>query len=377
MISETKRILYLNKVAEIGGAEVSLQSLVNSLKGTDYQPVVVLGQKGPLLQILEGMDIKSYVYPLDWCHFENPFPFIRTIRFLRHLVKQEKIKLIHSNTLWDNQYGVISAKVTKIPHILHVRGFSKSQYTWKSFYHLDSMAICNSQNTCNKFVNASGFRRRVEVVYNGVDTNIFKPVPKKRSYMREYYGFRDTDFVMGMAGRLTEEKGQLQLLKSILPTLRKDQNYKVIICGDTKIHPGTDYCEKIKGFMRSNKLGKQVLLTGFVDDMPSFYNAIDLFLLPSFREPFGRVLIEAMATKIPVIASSVDGVPEVVEHRKTGYLVSPNSVDNWCHYISKLASKESLRKDLGEAGQQRVLEKFTLEHTTSKIVSIYNGLIIH
>jgi len=374
-VKDIKSILYINMISEIGGAEVSLQVLMESLEGTGYRPVVVLGKRGPLLQRLQGMGIKTYIFPFETCHYKNPLPFIRTIVFLRNIVKKHRIKLIHSNMFWDNQYGVVSAKLSRIPHVLHVRGFLNSQYTWKSFYCLGTVVICNSQHTCHQFIHAAGFKKRVEVVYNGVDVNVFKPDGKKRRAIRRNYGFTDNDFVMGMAGSIIEEKGQLQLLKSIHSILNENRNYKVLIAGSNKIGPESDYYERIKGFIRRNKLEDQVSLLGFVENTPSFYNALDLFLLPSLREPFGRVLIEAMATKIPVVASRVGGVPEVVEHGKTGYLVDSKEGDSWRKYINRLADNEALRNEFGESGRQRVIEKFTVHHTTSKIVSIYNGLI--
>lgn len=376
VIRETQNILYLNKVAEIGGAEVSLQTLVESLKGSDYRPVVVLGQNGPLYQRLNKLDIKVYVYPLDTCHLNNPIPFLRTILFLRRLIRQEGIKLIHSNTLWDNQYGVISAKLEMIPHILHVRGFSKNQYLWKHFYNLGSMAICNSEYTRKQFINWSGFRKRVEVIYNGIDTTLFKPDPKKREETRNHYGIREVDFVMGMAGRLTEEKGQLPLLKALIPIMRKNRNYKFLVAGDTKIHPEPDYCEQIKTLTEENQLGEQVFLVGFVEDMPAFYNAIDLFLLPSFREPFGRVLVEAMATEKPVIASMVDGVPEIIsENSNNGFLINSGDWDSWLQRITYLANNPPLAMDVGREGRKRVEKHFSLAKQTKEIEKIYNSLL--
>lgn len=374
---KSKGILYLNRFAEIGGAELSLQTLADCLRDTDYRPVVVLMQDGPLRQRLEKMDITVYVYPFDLCHSNKPILFMRTIAFLRRIIKKEGIKLIHSNQVWDNQYGAVSAKIEQIPHILHVRlSPPVSKSSWKSFYNLGSMAICNSEYTRSQFINSSRFRKRIDVIYNGIDTNTFKPDPKKRSDMREHYGFKDDDFVMGMAGRLTEEKGQLPLLKVLLPLLRENKNYKILISGDAKTNPDTIYPEQIVAFINKNGLDRKIILTGFLEDMTSFYNAIDLFLFPStWEEPFGRVLIEAMSTEKPVIASRVGGVPEVVDHEMTGYLVNPSDVDGWCKCIDTLVNDENLRNQFGENGRKKVLKKFTLEHMTSRIVSIYSEMI--
>jgi len=157
--------------------------------------------------------------------------------------------------------------------------------------------------------------------------------------------------------------------------LKKNSNYRVLIAGDANIHMDTTYTKDIDSFIKDNDLYKNVIMAGFIEDMGVFYNALDLFLLPSFREPFGRVLIEAMATEKPVIASRVGGVPEVVDHEINGCLINPHDADNWRQCIDKLINNKSLRVQLGKAGRIKVLEKFTSEQVTLQIVAIYRDLI--
>jgi len=370
-----KTILFLNKIAEFGGAEFSLLHLVQGIQKYGFHPIVVLGAKGPLHKRLEELNLRVYIYPLDFPHLQNPIPFLKSVFFLSHVIKTEKVRLIHSNTLWDNQYGVIAAKLARIPHVLHVRGFSENKASWKSMYNAGSLAICNSEHTKNIFLKYSRFKKKIEVVYNAVDTEKFSPDLERRSEMRLCYGFGDDDFVLGMAGRLAEEKGHLWLLKAILPMLNKNLNYKILIAGDAKIHPDTEYPEQISSYIQQNGLDGHVILTGFVEDMNGFYNAIDLFLLPSFREPFGRVLIEAMATETPVIASSVGGVPEVVDHEINGYLIEPGDADSWRDCINNLIHNETIRHNFVKSGRKKVMSKFTSENITSKIVSLYMELL--
>jgi glycosyltransferase involved in cell wall biosynthesis len=180
---------------------------------------------------------------------------------------------------------------------------------------------------------------------------------------------------MGMAGRLTEEKGQLFLLKTLLPMLKDNSNYKLLIAGDAKIHPDTTYPEKIASFIQHSGLNGNVIMTDYIENMNSFYNALDLFLLPSFREPFGRVLIEAMATETPVIASRVGGVPEVVDHEVNGYLVEPGDAVGWREYINRLIHNEAIRRNFIKSGRNKVLKKFTSENITSSIAALYGELL--
>ena len=376
MSDNSKKILYLNKVGEIGGAEVSLQMLVGNLLRPDFEPVVVLGSAGSLYERLKVMNIPVYVYPLEGLHTRNPTPFIKTVRFLKDVIKKEKIGLIHTNTNWDNQYGVIASKLTGIPHILHVRGFSRSQYSWKSFYHLGDMAICNSEHTRHQFIAFSGFKKRVEVVYNGIDSDTFRPDHEKRLRMRKHYSFSDTDIVMGMAGRLTEEKGQLPLLKALLGQLKSNKNYKVVIAGDTVLHSGSDYKEQIGAFIIENKLDEQVLLAGFVNDMPAFYNALDLFLHPAFREPFGRVMVEAMAAEKPVIASKIGGVSEIISaNSEDGVLVVPGDWEAWLKQIDFLIMHPKTAMLMGRQGREKAIKRFSLITQMDILKEIYRSLM--
>jgi len=370
-----KTILFLNKVAELGGAEFSLLNLVQGIQRHAFQPIVVLGDEGPLQERLEKLNVDTHIFPLDFPHLINPIPFLKSVFFLNRVIKEESTNLIHSNTLWDNQYGVAAAKLAGIPHMLHVRGFPEQKPSWKSFYNMGSLAICNSEDTRKKFLKYSGFRKRTEVVYNAVDTERFIPDKNIRKKVRQSYGFAEADLILGMAGRLAEEKGQLFLLKALLPMLKSNSNYRVLIAGDAKIHPDTTYPEDIASFIQHNGLDGNVVMAGYIENMNGFYNALDLFLLPSFREPFGRVLIEAMATETPVIASRVGGVPEVVDHEINGYLVDSGDADNWREYINRLIHNETIRRNFVKSGRTKVLDKFTSEHITSRIVSLYRELL--
>ena len=369
-----KTVLYLNNVAVMGGAEQSLLALVESVRKSGYRPIVVLGSDGPLFSRLNDVGIQTYVFPLDFCHTTNPLPFVRSVGYLKHIIKKEDVRLVHSNTLWDNQYGTVAARISRVPHILHVRGFSRCQCSWKSFYGLGNVAICNSRHTRDEFVNSTGFRKKVEVVYNGVDTDKFRPDDNKRMTARSGYGFTRSDFVMGMAGRLTEEKGQLTLLKMLLPLLKSNKHYKVVISGDTNIHTD-DYRKRLELFINDSALGEQVTVAGFVDDMPTFYNALDLFLLPSIREPFGRVLIEAMATEISVIASRVGGVPEVVKDGEVGYLVEAADASAWRTRVEDLALDKPLRTALGSAGRRHAMANFSLAASVAGVCKLYDEIV--
>ena len=123
------------------------------------------------------------------------------------------------------------------------------------------------------------------------------------------------------------------------------------------------------------RLGKHVRFTGFVspEKVPQLYAVADVFVCPSsWSEPFGRVNIEAMATGLPVVSTNRGGIPEVVRHGKTGYLVRKSNSKTMAKYVNRLLNNRKLNKRMGLRGRKLVLKKFTWKRVANQIHSIYN-----
>jgi glycosyltransferase involved in cell wall biosynthesis len=207
-------------------------------------------------------------------------------------------------------------------------------------------------------VHRRGFKRPVEVLPQfGVNTEHFKPMD-----------ILSSGFVVGFVGRLVEEKGIKTLLEAVakLPT-----DVKLLLVSSSPKLP-----DEFVAFARKLKIYDRIRVVCRVPhhDLPKYINQMDVFVLPSettptWKEQFGRLLIEVMACKIPVIGSSSGAIPEVIDN--AGLIFEEGNVDALASKIESLRSNENLRLDLAEKGYQRILENFTFEKIAERTVEIY------
>jgi glycosyltransferase involved in cell wall biosynthesis len=158
-------------------------------------------------------------------------------------------------------------------------------------------------------------------------------------------------------------------LREQFPSLRV-----VIVGGDYQLSPGESYLEQLKALVRELGVAGHVIFTGHRTDMPALMAACDIFALPSFEEPFGLVFAEAMASKKPVIALHSGGVPEVVEHGRSGLLSPPGDAAALVNNLATLLRDPSLRAQMGEYGHTVVERRFTAARLAADVERIYGAI---
>jgi len=180
-----------------------------------------------------------------------------------------------------------------------------------------------------------------------------------------------TSRVIGFAGELREKKGLRSLLTAYAQVTRNDPA-TLLIVGD--VRAGEDM-QTFQEFKLSNPQA-QVVVTGFVsaNDLPSYYALMDIFIQPSLRDGLPNALLEAMACEKPVLATPVGGIVDAVLDCKNGRLVSTNNADELASAMDELLTNEDLRKELGGAGRQTILDKFTLQSELDGNLSVYRRL---
>jgi len=172
-------------------------------------------------------------------------------------------------------------------------------------------------------------------------------------------------------GRLVKQKGQKYLIDLAIRLKKKTSNFKILIAGEGKMET------ELANLVSKNKLEEQFKFVGFVNDMKGFMKSIDIFVLTSIWEGFGYVLIEAMATKVPIVAFEISSNPEIVEHNLTGYLVPSFDMKAMTEKVVQLMDDEHLRLNIGREGRKRVEKHFSFESTQQnfeKLLSEYRPL---
>ena len=210
---------------------------------------------------------------------------------------------------------------------------------------------------------------KVQVVYNGINPERFRPLAHKPDHIPdlELPGGRP---VYSVVANLIREKGIDHFLRAAEILIRKGSKATFLVVGT-----GTEF-RALKEFAQERNLGRQVVFTGIRSDVEKLIQYTDVFITPSlWQEAFGLANIEAMSCRLPVISSRVGAIPEVVEDGQTGLLVEPGDPQALADAMERLAADPELMRRLGEAGRQRVLDKFTLDRQVEETFQAYVGLL--
>jgi glycosyltransferase involved in cell wall biosynthesis len=208
----------------------------------------------------------------------------------------------------------------------------------------------------------------VVVLPYGIDSDTFQPDSELRVGLRKEYEISDRQVVFGMVGRLDPGKGQGVFLEA-LSDFDDDRILGVLIGEETRGEPG--YRKELEARVAALGLGNRVKFLGYIDDPNGCYPMLDVLVMPSRKETFGLVLIEAMSFGLPVIATNAGGVPEIVIDGKTGILVPPGDARALAGAMRTLFEDNELRQEMGHRGRERAIQHYRLDHHMAQLEMIF------
>jgi glycosyltransferase involved in cell wall biosynthesis len=209
---------------------------------------------------------------------------------------------------------------------------------------------------------------KIEIIPNAIDTRFFSP--NLKNLLDEQWKISHP--VVLFVGRLVEDKGVRYLLEAFCSVVKEIPDAKLVIVGK-----GPEE-EKLKILKR--KLGlKNIFFLGAIENrfMPNIYTGCDIVVLPSIHEPFGNIVIEAMATGKPVIGSYVGGIKDTISHGVTGFHVPPRNSERISEFIIKLLSNPSMKEKMGKNARLKVVKKYNIVNLVRKIEDIYYDQCFH
>lgn len=203
---------------------------------------------------------------------------------------------------------------------------------------------------------------------NSVDMSKYSPDCRDES-LRNELGVKSEEILIGIVGRLDPWKGQIELVEAFNNIKDRFPNSKLLIVGDETPHePG--YREQIEDFIYNENLQERVILRSFQPDVNRWMASMDIFVMPSYEEAFGIVLIEAMASGLPVISTNAGGVPDILENGKYGQLVEPRSSKAIAAALDNYLSDMNKAKVLAHSSREVALEKYDLNNVYKKVESL-------
>jgi glycosyltransferase involved in cell wall biosynthesis len=206
---------------------------------------------------------------------------------------------------------------------------------------------------------------RVTVVPNGVDLQAFQPRPDDRREARKRWNLPDDAVVVAGIGRLAYQKNFPLFLSVAERVCRERQDACFVIAGE-----GPDR-SRLETQAAEMGLGDRVRFLGFIRDMRTLYPALDVFLLTSHFEGTPMTILEAMATRVPIVASRIDGIAEVIEDGSEGFLVDPGDAEAFANHVLQLLNSGSLHLQFAESAHQKVVARYSAQAMVKKVEDLY------
>ncbi len=373
------KILYINKSSEIGGAETSLLLLLKYINRNIFNPLVVLPSEGILSTKIRELGLQVFIIPLNNIRLKklNPWPYVSTVWQLAKIIKREGIVLVHANDVATNQYALIAAKLSRVPIVSHMRGLNDKKTVKRGFLPWADHLIANSQAVAQTYLSCSKNSTNVSIIYNGIDLKEFSANNQLEILFCKRFGIPRNILLVGIVGRIFAEKGHHILVRALSEIRKKHSNICVAIIGpisnvvNCRYQRDDDFLFNLKQMITKLRLEKYIFFIEEQTDIAPVYQALDLLVLPTFTESFGRVAAEAMAAGKPVVASAVGGVPEVVDDGVTGILVPPGDVPRLVKAILSILTNQAIAREMGIAGRKRAKALFSIEMNVSKTEKVY------
>jgi glycosyltransferase involved in cell wall biosynthesis len=288
------------------------------------------------------------------------------------LLRREKVDLIHlNNTLCRPHEWMLAAVCSGTKIVAHERGinqeFSRQAVFWARRL---SAIVCISDAVKGNLIRSGFAKDKLVRIYNGLDPEKFAVAKEKDVVLREL-GIRHGNPLIGVVGNIKQWKGQEVVIRALKRIRDTFPNVKCLIVGHVA-SADQWYLDSLKALIRDEGLEDAVIFTGARKDVADLVNCMSVLIHASVEpEPFGRVLLEGMALKRPVISTRIGAPLEIVVHGKTGILVSPGNPEELAEAVATILSDPVLGEKMGHAGHERLLSHFTLKRNCDLTESLY------
>jgi L-malate glycosyltransferase len=384
------KVLYVSHTAVVSGAErslldllVALPATVHPLLATPPGPLQALAQqRGVPTTAITGTAGSLRVHPL---HTPRALAEMAVAAWqVRRAAARHGADVVHANSI---RAGIVLgfARLRATPTIVHVRDCLPagrvSTATLRLIGSTATTIVANSAYTAAS-VRAAAPDAPVEVVHNAVELQRFDPEAIDRADSRARLGeAAGGRLLLGVVAQLSPWKGQDTAIEALSLLCREGIDAHLVLVGSAKFVASSTrfdnegYVARLRELVVAAGLEDRVSWLGERDDVPQIIRALDVLLLPSWEEPFGRAVIEAMALGVPVVATDVGGPPEIVQEGRQGFLVAPRQPSAWARAIAKVAQSEDGGAAMGRAGRERVARLFTIERHVHATLDIYERAI--
>jgi glycosyltransferase involved in cell wall biosynthesis len=370
-------VAHILPASDVGGTEVATLRVAHAAREHGYDNVAfIFPNAGRLRELFEDGGIESLTFEPVEPSYRSPARFVANTRRLAREFRRVGARLVHCADVPSVFYVGYAARLARIPLLCHVRNrYAKMSLRDRSFLLPVQKFAFVSADTWRHFAHRVSSRRGL-VLYDGIDIPD-APLPAgDGAALRTELAIPDGVPVVGMVARVAFQKDYPTLVKAAARVISAYGDVRFIVVGDCSSEATyREHHRQVLGLAESLGIRSHFIFTGFRKDVARFLNLMDIFVLSTHWEGFPLVLLEAMACAKPVVATAVDGIPELVADHETGRLFPHEDARTLADCLLDLLKSPAKARTLGRAGQDHVARDFSRATFTRNVGSLYAAML--
>jgi glycosyltransferase involved in cell wall biosynthesis len=403
MAQTPAKILYCegNVDGTVGGSYYSLLFLTEGLDRSRFTPLVIFRRETPLQPRFERAGIPVRVIerpssfritvrdsafcrrhpllcaPLAWLQSSvNLLRFCGQVVGLARMLRRERVQLVHlNNSVTRTHEWILAALLTRTPCVMHERGINEyftPMARWLA-PRLDAI-ICISAAVRDNLIERRVAERNLVLIHNGLDPDRVVPA-RTADEVRHAYGLTKGRKVIGLVGNIRAWKGQEVVIRALPAIVAKHPDVTCLFVGEAS-EADREFQQHLDRLISELGVKGNVVFTGYCANVADALNVMDIAVHASVApEPFGRVLLEAMAMRKPIVGSRGGAVTEIVAEGETGFTFTPGSAEELARRVTELLDEPERAHVLGQAGYQRLVSEFHISRNVERTMAVYAGAL--
>jgi len=389
------RVAFLASCVRGGGAGWSLYYLIKHLDRSRIEPLIILPDRGIFGERYDALGVEILV-PRVFPETRTALRFRRNTQFTQQLsgalniadqfrmipalvktLRERRVDLLYCNNMRMHEIGAPAAQIAGIPCVLHARNLYDSSVRNWMYRQIAKLPAVRSV-IANSIATAEPYRglAKLRVIHNGIDTSEYRAEDVPIGHFRRELGITEDTPLIGFTGRIEPKKGLEVLIRAAKRLLDSHPEVVFAIVGEVPNSSPIDYRSEYETLSRSLGVSDRIVFAGFRRDIRPAVVDFDIVALPSFREPFGRTIIEGMALGRPVVSCASGGVLEIVTDGHDGLLVPPGDVTALANALIRLIENPDERNTLGMAAATTARERFDVAVLSRQIQKIILEAIV-
>lgn len=372
------KIVHVLQQKTLSGAPKAMFEILKKIDYNKFYISVICQEAGEITEALENIGIQS-IYTIPALRREiNPFRDVKALFLLYKNFRKNSYQIVHTHSTKAGFLGRIGAYLARIPVVIHtVQGFIFHEFSGSVFNKIFITIEKLGALVTDRIISVNEFDRRLAIdksiappekiikIPNGIDLQEYNLEIDIKAKRKELGITENDEAIIGMVARLCEQKDPETFVRAARYVLKKKPQARFLLVGDGKKRD-----ELIKLAIKLN-IEDRIIFTGWRKDVRELLKLIDVIVLPSLWEGIPLILLEAMALKVPIVASNIKGNKELIKHDVTGLLVSPKSAEEFSEAIISLLENTNYAFELVKNARLEVEKKYDIKVIAGEISKIY------